>query len=70
MPPFTFTILQTFYPGKPSIPAGGRSHKNPHKSNHLARAMVEEDAYNRKKRARQEEMEEIMEKKRWEQFKE
>ena len=43
--------------------------KNEYKSNHLARVVVEEDAYNKKKRARQEEMEEVMEKRRWEQFK-
>ena len=39
--------------------------KNEYNSNHLARVMVEEDAFNRKKKDRQEEMEE----KRWEQFK-
>jgi hypothetical protein len=42
--------------------------KNEYGSNHLARVMVEEDAYSKKKRVRQEEMEEVMER-RWEQFK-
>ena len=44
--------------------------KNEYNSNHLSRVVLEEDAFIRKKRARQEELEEeVMEKKKWEKFK-
>jgi hypothetical protein len=62
---FTFTILQSF---RDCLSRQVNS-KNEYGSNHLARVMVEEDAYSKKKRARQEEMEEVMEKRRWGQFK-
>ena len=79
MPPFTFTILQSFWDclSRP-VAEAIRIHyskdallnsKNEYNSNHLARVVVDEDAYNKKKRARQEEMEVMMEKKRLEQFK-
>ena len=70
MPPFTFTILQSFRDClSRQVAEAIRIHyskdallnsKNEYNCNHLARVMVEEDAYNRKKRARQEEMEEMM----------
>ena len=79
MPHFTFTILQSFRDClSRQVAEAIRIHyskdtllnsKNEYGSNHLARVMVEEDAYSKKKRARQEGMEEVMEKRRWEQFK-
>ena len=80
MPHFTFTILQSFRDClSRQVAEAIRIHyskdtllnsKNEYGSNRLARVMVEEDAYSKKKRGRKEEMEEVMEKRRWEQFKE
>ena len=43
--------------------------KNEYNNNHLARVIVEEDAYKRKKKAKEEEMKEMMKKKKWKEFK-
>jgi hypothetical protein len=43
--------------------------KNEYNSHHLSRVVVEEDAYERKRKARQEVMEEVMEKRKWKKFK-
>ena len=79
MPPFTFTILKSFKDRlSRQVTEAIKIHytkdfilnrKNEYNINHLSRVVVEEDAFLKKKRARQEEMEEVMEKKRWEQFK-
>ena len=43
--------------------------KNEYNANHLSRVVVEEDAFERKRNARQEEMRELEEKRNWERFK-
>ena len=78
MPHFTFIILQSLRDCLSlQVAEAIRIHyskdtllniKNEYGSNHLARVVVE-DTYSKKRRARQEDMEELMEKGRWEQFK-
>jgi hypothetical protein len=79
MPPFTFTILKSFKDClSRQVAEVIRIHyskdfilnsKNEYNSNHLSRVVVEEDAFIKKKRARQEELEEVMEKRKWEKLK-
>ena len=79
MPSFTFPILNSFkdclsrqaaeaieiYYSEDEL----LNSKNEYNNNHLARVIVEEDAYKRKKKAKEEEMKEMMEKKKWKEFK-
>ena len=75
MPPFTFTILKTFKDCLSWQVAEALkiqyskdfflNSKNEYNSNHISRVVVEEDAFLKKKRARQEELEEVMEKIKW-----
>ena len=79
MHPFTFTILNSFKDRLSRQVAEAieilyskdelLNSKNEYNNNHLARVIVEEDAFKRKKKAKEEEMKEIMEKKKWEEFK-
>ena len=79
MPTFTFTILQSVKDClsrqvaetiKSITPRNKILYtKKGYNSNYILRVVVEEDAFERKRKARQEEMEEVMEKRKWEKFK-
>ena len=75
MPTFTCTILKSFKDClSRQVAEAIKIHysknfilksKIEYNSNHLSRVVVEEDAFLKKKRARQEELEEVMEKIKW-----
>jgi hypothetical protein len=78
MPKFKFTILTTFkdclsrqVAGAIKIHYSGDqllNSKNEYNANHLSRVIVEEDAFEKKKKSRQEELRELEERKKWEEF--